>query len=143
MSPIVRCYLPLTPAQLVVLHRTRRLQESLTAFTAWTPSAGEGGREHDEEGEHAALQSAARHVLSRGGPVIVAAADLERSVLDGLEVSGSGSVAQVGSEVTLPRVAALHVGDDVLGQSLAAADDEEIELSWYDTTEVDHLVGLL
>lgn len=143
MSPLLRCYLPLTTEQLDTLHRTRSLAPSITAFTAWAPTTVDSSG-HEEEDEHAALQSAAHHALDRGGPVIVVAADLEQEMLTDITPSGAGSVVQVHDAVPLPRIASLHVGDDLLGRPAAAVtDDEEIELSWYDTTEVDHLVGLL
>ncbi|OLT20238.1 hypothetical protein BJF81_05885 [Ornithinimicrobium sp. CNJ-824] len=47
-------------------------------------------------------------------------------------------------DVDLPRVAALHVGDDVVTGDRQALDgqDEELELSWYDTTEIAHVLDL-
>lgn len=149
MTPLLRCYLPLSPADLQHLHGTRRVPDPAVAFTARgaivVSEDGEDG-EDEEAGEYAALQAAARYALTRGGPVIVAAADVEQAAVERPSDVGatSGAPVRVTREVTLPRIASLHVGDDVLGLPLTdVTDDEDIELSWYDTTEVAHLVALL
>lgn len=145
MAPARRCYLPMTAEQLRTLHRERRLTEQVPVFTA--PSDEGASAAQVEEAEHAALQAAARHALSRGGPVIVAALDLEPSSWESLPGAGGQGPAPEGRSVgalTLPRVASLHVGDDVLGQGIPSTlPGEDLELSWYDTTEVEHLVHLL
>jgi len=50
----------------------------------------------------------------------------------------------VRGSVTLPRIASLHVGDDLVGEVSSVSDDEEIiELSWYDATELAEVRRLL
>jgi hypothetical protein len=49
----------------------------------------------------------------------------------------------VPGDIALARVAALLVGDDVLGTQPAVVDRGKVELSWYDTTELTQLVSLL
>lgn len=140
----VRCYLPLSAEQLRQLHEERRLPGPLRA-TAVTRSVRAADPNADtEEWEHVAIQAAARGLLADGRPVIVAAVDLVDTEVDASRAEGPQ--VRVG-EVILPRVAALHVGDDVVTSdpaSLPPADgDEEIELSWYDTTEIAHVVDLV
>lgn len=139
----VRCYVPLQVEQLTTLRDDRRLTGPLRA-TAVTRSVRAATPSGDtEEWEYVSLQAAARGMLVEGHPVIVAAVDLEDSEVDASRAEGPQ--VRVG-DVALPRVAALHLGDDVVTgdrSALPAADDEgEIELSWYDTTEIEHVVEL-
>lgn len=139
----VRVYLPLSPERCRELHTGRRVSGPLPGFTVTESVRGldPGG---DEEGwEHAALQDAAQSCLDAGQPVIVAAVDLDRVQLD--DGSATGSRIEVLGAVSLPRVAAFQVGDDVLSRDDAPDLDpeSEIELSWYDTTELSHLVSLV
>ncbi|WP_151524306.1 DUF6912 family protein [Serinicoccus kebangsaanensis] len=135
----VRCYLPLSGEQLAVLRAERRLDGPFRA-TAVTPEvrAAEPTADEDEH-EYAAAQTAAGWLLGSGAPVLLAAVDVqERDVrLD------SGPWVEVG-QVDLPRVAALHLGDDVItgDPSRLPDEDEGIELSWFDTTELDHVLEL-
>lgn len=144
MAASSRCYLLLTAADLRVLAGTRRVAGPLSMYTT-TSSSGSGGPvAGDEEAEHAALQMAARAALAHGGPVILAAADLDPDTLADLRPEGTGSEARLLTDLSLSRVAALHVGEDALGRPApVTAGDTDIELSWYDTTEVEHLAGLL
>jgi hypothetical protein len=141
-APVTRLYLPLRPEQVLALREDRRLEPPLTAF-AVTQDMRDARPDADaEEWEYAALQQAAGHAHAAGQPVIVAAADVETDQVD--SGSGTSAMVEVSGTVTLPRVAALHVGDDVVADGLVIdPDSQEIELSWYDTTELDHLVGLL
>ncbi len=140
---LVRIYLPLTVAQLRELADTRAVAGSLPGFAVTEsvrrsdPSAGQ------EEWEYAALQDAAAHALDQGGPVIVAAADIDLASVD--DRAAAGSAVLVAGPLRLPRVGAFHVGDDVTGSAHAADldPDSEVELSWYDTSELEHLVSLV
>lgn len=139
----VRCYVPLQVEQLTTLRDDRRLTGPLRA-TAVTRSVRAANPSGDtEEWEHVAIQAAARGMLVEGHPVIVAAVDLEDTEVDASRAEGPQ--VRVG-DLPLPRVAALHLGDDVVTgdrSALPAPDDEEeIELSWYDTTEIEHVVEL-
>ncbi|WP_134772695.1 DUF6912 family protein [Ornithinimicrobium flavum] len=140
----VRCYVPLSAEQLSQLHDERRLPGPLRA-TAVTRSvrASQPGAD-SEEWEHVAIQAAARGLVADGLPVIVAAVDLVDTEVDATRAEGPQ--VRVG-EVILPRVAALHVGDDVVTSDPSTlpppGGEEEIELSWYDTTEIAHVVELV
>lgn len=135
----VRCYLPLRPDQLEQLRSARQLGGPLPA-TAVTDQVRELIPDGDEEErEFIAAQVAAASLVASGSPVLVAAADVQADVV----LPDEGAWVQVAS-VDLPRVAAVHVGDDVVTGDSAALPglDEEIELSWFDTTELDHVIEL-
>ena len=139
----VRCYVPLQVDQLRQLRDERLLTGPLRA-TAVTRSVRAAVPSGDtEEWEFVAIQAAARGMLVDGHPVIVAAVDLADSEVDATRAEGPQ--VRVG-DVPLPRVAALHLGDDVVtGDRLALPTpdgENEIELSWYDTTEIEHVVDL-
>lgn len=139
----VRCYLPLEVEQLRMLRDERLLPGPLRA-TAVTRSVRAAAPSGDtEEWEYVALQAAARGMLADGTPLIIAAVDLADSEVDATRAEGPQVRV---ADVPLPRVAALHLGDDVVTgdtSSLPPADGEdEIELSWYDTTEIEHVVEL-
>lgn len=138
----VRCYLPLSLEQLRTLGSTRALPGPLPASTVTESVRSAHPSGDQEEWEYAALQAAAQGQLTEGEPVVVAAVDLVRSAVDA--EAPEGPRVQVG-DVDLPRVAALHVGDDVVtgDRTTLPAADEEIELSWYDTTELAHVVELV
>ncbi|WP_162802851.1 DUF6912 family protein [Ornithinimicrobium avium] len=139
----VRCYLPVTPEQLRRLRDERRLAGPLPAYAVTASvQAAHAGADLDEW-EFVALQEAARSQLAGGAPVIVAAADVVEEGVRRREDRASGARVEVG-DVDLPRVAALHLGDDVVtGRAGAAADGPQgIELSWYDTTEIAHVAEL-
>ncbi|MFX0539219.1 DUF6912 family protein [Ornithinimicrobium sp. Y1847] len=154
----LRCYLPLDLQQLEALQSQRRIEGPLPAFAVTGALRAERPSADQEEWEYAALQQAAEVQLRRGSPVVVAAADLAEGDTDVVagegEERGSGAVT-VGA-VDLPRVAALHVGDDVVtgdagalgsvgadGAGGAGGDAAEVELSWYDTTELAHVIELV
>lgn len=137
----VRCYLPLGPDQLAELRRERSLTGPLTA-TAVTDAVRATTQDlEEEEAEHAVAQVAAERLAADGAPVVLVAADLE-----GADVTpGDGPWVQV-SGLTLPRVAALYLGDDVVTGDPGALprpdEDLELELSWFDTTELDLVLDL-
>lgn len=136
----VRCYVPVTLEQLVRLRDDRTLPGPLDAY-AVTDAVRAGNPSGDgEEWEHAAMQEAARRQVDDGVPVVVAAVDI---VADRLRRGdGTGARVEVG-DVDLPRVAALHLGDDVVtGRPSAPEPEVEVELSWYDTTELTHVIEL-
>jgi hypothetical protein len=138
----VRCYVPLRPDQLMTLRDERRLAGPLraTTVTAAVRTALPAG--DLEEWEYAALQEAASALVSQGGPVILAAVDLTEDRVD-LADHGADASVTVG-DVDLPRVAALHLGDDVVTGDPGALPrpGAEVELSWYDTTEIGHVADL-
>lgn len=137
----VRCYVPVSLEQLERLRDDRTLPGPLPGYavTEAVRSAHLGG--DGEEWEYAAMQEAARALVSAGAPVVIAAVDIvrERVSLGG----AAGALVEVG-DVDLPRVAALHLGDDVVtGEAGAVASSAGgVELSWYDTTELAHVIDL-
>lgn len=138
----LRCYLPLSPDQLRTLRTDRRLPGPLRATTV-TRSVRAGLPSGDqEEWEYAALQAAALGLATDGQPVVVAAVDLVTETVDATRPEGPQ--VRVG-DVDLPRVAAIHVGDDVVTGDPTAlpGPEEEIELSWYDTTEIAQVIELV
>ncbi|GAA4871627.1 DUF6912 family protein [Serinicoccus chungangensis] len=139
----VRCYVPLTGDQLAALSQDRRLSGPLRA-TAVTEvlRAQEPGADGDEL-EYAAAQVAAEDLVRTGVPVVLAAVDVDAGRVT--DAATDDLWIEVAS-VELPRVAALHLGDDVVtgdASLLADHDSEDIELSWFDTTELDHVLGLV
>ncbi|WP_161965102.1 DUF6912 family protein [Ornithinimicrobium cerasi] len=138
----VRCYVPLSPDQLETLRTERRLAGPLAATTVTAAVRGALPTGDAEEWEYAALQEAAAGQAAGGAPVILAAVDLTEDRVD-LQDGGEDASVTVG-DIDLPRVAALHVGDDVVTGGAAALPSahEELELSWYDTTEIGHVVEL-
>jgi hypothetical protein len=142
MPLVERLYLPLRPDQVRRLEESREIGPPLLGYRVTDDIRRARPAGDLEEWEFVALQQAARHAHETGAPVIVAAADVEVDHLS--EDSAPGPSVEVVRAVTLPRVAALHVGDDVIGDRLVVDPDrQEIELSWYDTTELSHLVDLL
>ncbi|WP_374927751.1 hypothetical protein [Kytococcus sedentarius] len=93
--------------------------------------AGEPGVEPSEEVAEDAMEAAADEAAGRSWPVVVLAADLERSP--------SGSPAR---EVRLRDVAAFHLGDDVVSGGRLSA-EPPWELSWYDVAEVAEVLRLI
>lgn len=142
----VRVYVPLRAHQVHELVDQGRLAAPLFGVSA----AGGPGQDTDLQ-EEAALQHAARLASERQEPVIIAAADVSAEVATpaaegaaGVQRQASGFLeVTVAGDIDLARVAALLVGDDVLGTPTAPADRDKVELSWYDTTELTQLVSLL
>lgn len=138
-----RVYLPLRPDQLRELAERRLVRGPLEAY-AVTGSVRRSDPDGDEESwEHDALQDAAAERRESGGPVLVAAADLDRSVVD--DRAPHGSRVRVTTDLLLARIAAFHAGDDLLRRPAPdrVDPDAQIELSWFDTSELGHLVTLV
>ena len=131
----VRCYVPLTPDQLTRLRADRSLPGPLGGYAVTDALRADLPGGDDDVWEHAALQQAARAQVQAGAPVVVAAVDLTEERVDRTPSGGAG--VGVG-DVDLPRVAALHLGDDVVTGEPSAVQEQgqEVELSWYDTTEL-------
>ncbi len=159
MSAGLRVYLPLRPDQVRELADTGRLAGPVAAV-----AVSDTGPIDVEEREHAALQQAARVALQAGHPVLVAALDVAAVDVAAVDVAAAqvaradpstdgaatpaeadarGGAVTVTGGVVLSRVAALLVGDDVLGIGSVLDDRGPVELSWFDTTELTHLVSLL
>lgn len=135
----VRCYLPLSADQLVLLRDARSLPGPLPATAVTDELAASDPGADQEEAEYAAGQQAAERMRAAGDPVILAAIDV-----DGADVTLDAGAWVSVAGVDLPRVAALHLGDDVVSGDRAAlpGPEEELELSWFDTTELGHVIDL-
>lgn len=145
MAPIsaqTRCYLPLDADAVTELVDHGRLSGDLVAFVV-TESVRRSDPSGDEEAwEFAALQDAAAFCQEHEQPVLVAAADVSRDTIDASAALGSRVVVR--GPVPLPRVASVHVGDDLLGDvAVVSSADDVIELSWYDATELADVRSLL
>lgn len=138
----VRCYVPLSPDQLETLRSDRRLAGPLPASAVTAAVRSADPSSDSEEWEYAVLQEVAGSLAEQARPVIVAAVDLIHDLVR--PGTGGGAAAVTVGDVDLPRVAALHLGDDVVTGDPGAlpAAGEELELSWYDTTELAHVVEL-
>lgn len=137
----VRCYVPVNLEQLTRLRDDRTLPGPLPAYAVTDAVRAANPSGDAEEWEYAAMQEAARGLAGAGAPVLIAAVDiLEDRVRPG---TTAGARIEVG-DVDLPRVAALHLGDDVVSGEPAALPQatDEVELSWYDTTELSHVIEL-
>lgn len=142
IHPQIRCYLPLTAEQARQLQDEGSLSGELVAFIV-TDSVRRSDPNADEDAwEYAALQDAAAYCLTQTQPVLVAAGDLGQDLIDDTEPTGSQVVVR--GTVTLPRIASLHVGDDPVADRAPMSEDENvIELSWYDATELADVRALL
>lgn len=142
IHPQIRCYLPLTAELVQELAEQGSMAGDLVAFMV-TESVRRSDPSGDEDSwEYAALQDAAAHCQDVGQPIVVAAADVSRDTID--DASPSGSRVIVHGPVVAPRVASLHVGDDVMGvDSTTSQGPAVIELSWFDATELADVRALL
>lgn len=149
MSAGLRVYLPLRPDQVHELADTGRVAGPVSGVVV-----SEAIGIEVEEREHAALQQAAGVALQAGHPVLVAAADVAAADMTAAdlvndsaatppETGARGGAVTVTADIVLSRVAALLVGDDVLGTESVLDDRIQVELSWYDTTELTHVASLL
>lgn len=135
-----RVYLPTSLDRLTALRDERRLDGPLIAY-APTPAlaAAVGGNPDEEELEYAATQEAAT-VAAALGDDVVAAVDIPSGELaEAIKHSGppdSPAAVRLVGPVLLRQVVSLHRLDPP-GQR---DPDSDLELSWYDVTE---LVALL
>lgn len=151
MSPEIRMYFPLTPAQVARLHADRRLDAGLVGFDV-DESIRNGEADGDSElWEFAALQRAAAHARNTGGPVVIAAVDVTSST--DLTMLRDERTGTLNHPLVIENVACLHLGDDAL--DAGALDDgafeesagpeagQHIDLSWFDISEMAQVVRLL
>lgn len=149
MPTTIRTYLALTADQVRALPIDRFLEPPLVGFA---PTAELSGSER-EDAEFRASQLAAQEALQRGIPVVIAALEVSGGVQPADPASPVTVLAEqdvvvravtVSERIALSRVAALHIGDDVLeGASLKPGGQEPLDLSWYDTTEIQYVAQLL
>lgn len=138
-----RVYLPTSLERLISLRDQRRIDGSLIAY-APTPAlaAAVGGNPDEEELEYAAIQEAAVIAAALGDDV-VAAVDLPSGQLalamEHSEPPDSPAAVRFTGPILLRQVASLHRLDPP-GQRDA---DSDLDLSWYDVTELAALVEQL
>lgn len=139
----VRCYVPMNLEQLTRLRDDRTLPGPLPAYAVTGAVRAANPSGDVEEWEHEAMQEAARGLAEDGAPLVIAAVDIVAERVR--QTDGADARIEVG-DVDLPRVAALHLGDDVVNGRRGALDGQdpgrELELSWYDTTELAHVIEL-
>ncbi|MBO1755574.1 hypothetical protein [Allobranchiibius sp. CTAmp26] len=137
-----RVYLPLTGPQLQALRDTRRVaDEELVGFSVTTVLIESLPASEDVEGhEYAALQEAALESASRGGRVVVAAdVDDEQVQRPASGDEGSPGRVIVHEGLDLRRVVSLQVLDPAGERD----PDSDLDLSWYDVTELADLLAEL
>lgn len=138
MSSLTRIYLPLTAADLDELATSHELSLDGRLATGVTDSLRESAPQDDDEGwEFTATQDAAA-ATADGQRVVVAAADVPDDKVQpaGGEIASAVTVSGV---LSRQRVASLHLGDE----GVRPEPGEELELSWYDITELDEVRRLL
>lgn len=143
MSAAIRVYLPLSLRQLNTLWTDRTLSTPELPGFAVTPRllSTLGSIEDDESGEYAALQEAAFQVTVQGGRVVVAA-DVDAAQVDAQveRVPGaSAALVVVRGGLALRRVVSLQVLDPMDQRDPGT----ELDLSWYDVTELPQLLSSL
>lgn len=132
MRTTTRVYLPLTAADLEALDDGQALPgDRRDAYAVTTTVQRAQPHEDPEVLEYGALQDAALASGTGGGRIVVAAADVEQPTVHERD-EGIESAVTIDGPVALARVASLHLGDD--GQDVSG--EEDVELSWYDVTEV-------
>ncbi len=141
MSGVIRVYLPLTTDQLTELLTKREVSAAQLQGFAVTPGllAALPSPEDEEGGEYAALQEAAFHAAVQGVRVIVAADVVPENIEEPSARSPGSSPAQVTVRggLALPRVVSLQVLDPEGERDPGT----EMDLSWYDVTELSQLLN--
>ncbi|MDQ2851931.1 MAG: hypothetical protein M3Y49_14615 [Actinomycetota bacterium] len=146
MAAVRRVYVPVSMKQLHDLRDDRRFDaRELIGFAVTDELRASGTSGGDEEDyEYRALQQAASQAAGDGGRV-VCAADLESHQVQ-VAMSGADSAhrthdarVRIGGGLDLRRVMSLHVLDPV-GERDELAD---LDLSWFDVTELANLIDVL
>lgn len=139
MKTLSRVYLPLQKADLETLRSTKELPgEALAVHTVTSALITAFPTEDHESLEYTALQDAAIVSAGQGPRILIAAADVDPDlVMEG--ASEMDTSATIRGPLALPRVISLHLGDE--GDD--GSDEADIELSWYDVTEIDEVLAEL
>lgn len=135
-----RSYVPVRPEHLAALLASGAVDYDGSVHTVTEELRRQEPGGDQEDWEDSALQGAAADAVASGQPVAVLAIDL-----DDLDTASAASSAVPWSgRFPLARAASLHLGDDVvLGTDVSADSEGGLELSWYDISELDHVVSLL
>lgn len=133
-----RVYLPMSRARLLALTDTRRIDGPVIGYSP-TPALAAllPGSSDEEELEYAATQEAATVAAALGDPV-VAAVDVPAAEVENAPSKPGDSPAAVRlrGPVLLRQVASLHRLDPPGDRD----PDADLDLSWYDVTELDALL---
>lgn len=137
MSSLTRVYVPLSADDLDQLADTGQLPGADREVHGVTTKLERVQPGEDREGwEFLALQEAAGR--APGSRIVVGAADLPSGQV-APAVSGAASAMRVTGPVLRRYVVSLHVGDE--GE--VVTDEDDVELSWYDITELDEVRRLV
>ncbi len=149
MSPAIRMYFPIDKDHLDQLADQHWSAPPLPAFGVTDAYRQDDPSGDAEAWEFRALQEAAVFARERGAPVLVVAADVADADLDHTGMAAThgehaavGRVSRLLAPLHLQQIAAFHLGNDLLGAGDVSQDPTDIELSWFDTTELAHVVRL-
>ncbi len=140
MSRIVRVYVPMDGPHLRHLATTSVLpMDDQVAYAVTDTFRSTMPSSEDQEGlEYAVLQDAATAAAARGWRV-VAAADVDDASASDADGTDEPALTVVRGEIPRRHFASLHVLDPAGERD----PDSDLELSWYDITELDEVVRLL
>lgn len=140
MSRIVRVYVPMAGSHVDRLATTSALPaEDLAVYAVTDAFRKTMPSSEDQEGlEYAVLQDAATAAAARGWRV-VAAADVDELAMSETDGVDDPALVAVRGEIPRKRFASLHVLDPAGDRD----PDSDLELSWYDITELDEVGRLL
>lgn len=138
MSTTRRVYLPLGLEELRSLREHRELPGASIEGFAVTDAVRKAnvGVDDEEVHEYGATQDAAHAARAVGAPV-VGAADLAEGIVDD---GGTDARVVVRGPLPLKRFASFHLID---GDSSAEQPNVDIELSWFDATELALLLDVI
>jgi hypothetical protein len=147
-----RVYVPLTAEQCRSLSSGQELTAPVTAYAVTRALETSHRGLDEEEWEYLALQEAAGVALAPAGGrrAVVAAADVaSESVGESATDASALSLVRVTEPIALRRIVSFHVTDPGASTPASGEDgsgggeDDEVELSWYDATELAVLLNLL
>ncbi len=132
-----RIYLPLDDAALAALATTRELGEPpLGAFAVTDAVRSAVGGDDAEIHEFAASQEAAAYAIGHDA-LVIGAADLSSAAV---LTDGGDAQVEVKGAIPLARFASFHLIDRAAHE---AEPDAELELSWFDATELELLRSVI
>lgn len=132
MSNLIRTYLPLAADELRTLDETGTLPGQARHAFAVTERLRAAAPTEDDEGlEYLATQDAATYAAARDLRV-VASVDIDGDSVSDLPEDDAASAVQIAGAPPRRRVASFHVLDPAGERDV----DVDLELSWYDATEL-------
>lgn len=132
MSNLTRTYLPLDADELRALEEAGALPERARSAFAVTDRLRAALPNEDDEGlEYLATQDAATDAAARGLRVI-ASVDVDDDEVTERSEADAASAVQIAGAPPRRRIASFHVLDPAGERDV----DADLELSWYDATEL-------